>query len=111
MSEITRRTAVAAALAGGASTAFLGDDLNAQQKEEKLTKDQKIIMSAGMNKKEAECWKKTAEAAAAFFAHEELHPLDKAEVATAIHVIQNKLLGRPTYRKYRELHKQAEAKK
>ena len=26
--------------------------------------------------------------------------MDKQEIATAIHVIQNKLLSRPTYRKY-----------
>ena len=32
----------------------------------------------------------------------ELHPTDRPEVATAIHVLQNKLLARPTYRKYLE---------
>ena len=62
-------------------------------------------MQAGMTEDEADCWEKIAEAAGAFFALPELHPLDKAEVATAVHVIQNKLLGRPTYRKYLEIAK------
>ena len=34
----------------------------------------------------------------------------QAEVATAVHVIQNKLLGRPTYRKYLAAHKANEKK-
>ena len=59
-------------------------------------------MAAGMNEDEAECWKLTAEAAGKFFELEELHPLDRAEVATVIHVIQHKLLARPAYRKYLE---------
>jgi hypothetical protein len=37
--------------------------------------------------------------------------MDDHEVAHAIHVIQNKLLGRPTYRKYLETAKAAGAKK
>lgn len=63
-------------------------------------KDRMAVMSAGFTEAEADCWKQTAKAAAAFFALPELHPMDDHEVASAIHVIQNKLLGRPTYRKY-----------
>jgi hypothetical protein len=38
--------------------------------------------------------------------------MDTQEVATAIHVIQNKLLSRPAYRKYLQIAKsQAEQKK
>jgi len=33
------------------------------------------------------------------------HPMDDHEVAHAIHVIQHKLLARPTYRKYLEMAK------
>ena len=64
-------------------------------------------MEAGLTEAEAECWRKVAEATAAFFELPELHPLDRAEVATAIHVLQNKLLGRPVYRKYLELARKA----
>jgi hypothetical protein len=36
--------------------------------------------------------------------------MDKQEVATAIHVVQNKLLSRPTYRRYLESFKKANSK-
>ena len=68
-------------------------------------------MAAGPNENEAECWKLVAAAAGKFFQLEELHPLDNNEVAAAIHIIQNKLLSRPTYRKYlKEAKSQSEAK-
>ena len=41
-----------------------------------------------------------------FFNLPELHPMDRQEVASAIHILQNKLLSRPTYRKYIEAAKQ-----
>ena len=109
MSKVNRRTAMASAVVTGASVAGMTGLANAQ--EEKLTKDQEFVIAAGMTKEEAECWKKTAEAAAAFFKLPKLHPSDNQEVATAIHVIQNKLLGRPTYRKYMKLAKAAYEKK
>lgn len=103
MTDMTRRTAMAAAVVGGATVATASRTATAQEPE--LTPDQRYVIEAGMTEAEADAWKKTAEAAAAFFALPELHPLDNQEVATAIHVIQNKLLGRPTYRKYLELAK------
>ena len=102
MSQLDRRTAIAAALATGASTALVRAT---EQQQDELTQDQELVMEAGMTREEADCWKKIAEATAAFFALPELHPADKQEVATAVHVIQNKLLARPTYRKYLELAK------
>ena len=113
MSKINRRTAMVSAVATGASVATLNTSLvaqeNKQEKEQKkepeLTQDQKFVVAAGLTKEEADCWKKTAEAAGAFFNLPELHPMDKQEVAMAIHVLQNKLLGRPTYRKYVKLAK------
>ena len=63
-------------------------------------------MGAGMTEAEAECWSLAAKAAGAFFALPELHPMDKQEIAQAIHIVQNKLLSRPTYRKYLELAKE-----
>ena len=58
------------------------------------------VLSVGMTELEADCWELAANLAGKFFALPQLHPMDKQEVATAIHVIQNKLLSRPTYRRY-----------
>ncbi len=73
--------------------------------------DRQAVLAAGMTEAEADCWAATADAAGKFFALPELHPMDRQEVATAIHVLQNKLLGRPVYRVYREtakrLHEEA----
>ena len=109
MQPITRRTAIA-----GTVTALAATSAESQQKEnpsEPLSRDQQFVVEAGMTRAEAKCWKLTAEAAGAFFALPELHPMDKQEVASAIHILQNKLLGRPTYRKYLELAKAAAASK
>ena len=73
--------------------------------------DRKAIMAAGLNEQEADCWRAIAEAAGALFELEELHPMDKAEVANAVHIIQNKLLSRPTYRTYIATHKKMQASK
>ncbi|MEM7164277.1 MAG: hypothetical protein AAF581_02365 [Planctomycetota bacterium] len=62
------------------------------------------VMAAGMTAGEAYCWVAAADAAGKFFALPEVHPMDKQEVASAIHVLQNKLLSRPTYRRYLESH-------
>ncbi|QEH35434.1 hypothetical protein OJF2_39860 [Aquisphaera giovannonii] len=67
--------------------------------------DRKCVLGSGMTEAEADCWKLAAELAGKFFDLPELHPMDKQEIATAIHVIQHRLLSRPTYRKYIELHK------
>jgi hypothetical protein len=65
-------------------------------------KDRDFVIAAGMTEKEADCWELIAKAAGAFFELPEMHPMDKSEVASAIHIVQNKLLSRPTYRKYLE---------
>ncbi|MBX9584659.1 MAG: hypothetical protein K2X87_30520 [Gemmataceae bacterium] len=97
MDELTRREALAAAAALGAAPA---DDPPRPKQA-----DRDFVIAAGMTEAEADCWGLTARAAGAFFALPKLHPTDEAEVAQAIHVIQNKLLARPTYRKYLELAK------
>lgn len=109
MQPITRRTALAGAVTALAATSPSAEASQDEKKSEPLTRDQQMVMEAGMTQAEANCWKLTAEAAGAFFALPELHPMDKQEVATAIHVLQNKLLGRPAYRKYLELAKAAHA--
>lgn len=126
MSKINRRTAIASAFASGAalvaaeatSESLASENGTSRanglanesmvftsQEEESLTKDQSYVVAAGMTPEEAKCWSLVAEAAGAFFNLPEQHPLDKAEVVTAVHVIQNKLLSRPTYRKYIKLAK------
>lgn len=105
MPEINRRAAMTTAFVAGASIAVSGQEADAQ---DELTKDQEFVIAAGMTEAEADCWKKTAEAAGAFFNLPELHSMDSHEVASAIHIIQNKLLGRPTYRKYLENAKAAQ---
>lgn len=65
--------------------------------------EKELVMQVGMTEAEAECWLLAAELAGRFFELPELHPMDSQEVATAIHVIQNKLLSRPTYRDYLDL--------
>ncbi|HVJ80535.1 MAG TPA: hypothetical protein VNC50_05650 [Planctomycetia bacterium] len=70
--------------------------------------DRKRVIAAGMTEAEADCWAAIADAAGKFFALPELHPMDRGEVASAIHIVQNKLLSRPTYRKYLEIAKKGE---
>ena len=105
--EPNRRTAFKTAIAGGAFAAlphFASDPVLAQVQQDIKT-DKQCIMEAGLTEAEAECWEKLASAVGAFFQLPELHPGDAREVAVATHVIQNKLLGRPTYRKYLEIAK------
>ncbi|HVK12775.1 MAG TPA: hypothetical protein VM597_28750 [Gemmataceae bacterium] len=106
MDEVTRRAALAAMMATG--TVQAKDD---PPKEKELKTDRDFVMAAGLTEAEADCWAVVADAAGKFFALPKLHPMDDHEVAHAIHVIQNKLLGRPTYRKYLETAKAAGEKK
>lgn len=114
-----RRSAVKTAIFG--ATAALPCNLFGNEilmhVQDNIKTDKECIMEAGLTDEEAVCWEKTAAAAGAFFQLPELHPEDRKEIATAIHVIQNKLLGRPTYRKYLKIAKanhelkQAESKR
>ncbi|MCR9202024.1 MAG: hypothetical protein NXI04_25560 [Planctomycetaceae bacterium] len=104
MPRMTRRSAISAALL---NTAVHEATPAAEDDEPTLTKDQEFVIAAGMTKDEADCWKLIAEAAGAFFKLPELHAMDSQEVASAIHIVQNKLLARPTCRKYLELAKQS----
>jgi hypothetical protein len=83
--------------------------LTPKEEEQSAEADRKRVIACGMTEAEADCWEAIAKAAGKFFELPKLHPMDDHEVAHAIHVIQNKLLGRPTYRKYLEMAK-AEAK-
>jgi hypothetical protein len=106
---LSRRTAILAGIgtAGVLAATLPIETANAQQDgaTEETDKDQAAVREAGMTEDEAKCWKLIAEAAGVFFKLPELHPMDRSEVATAIHIVQNKLLARPTYRKYVEIRK------
>ncbi len=108
MSDLTRRTILQGAAAAMVTSA-LPDEANAQPATKPVDRD--FVIAAGMTDAEAACWEITAKAAGAFFALPELHPMDRQEVASAIHIIQNKLLSRPTYRKYLENAKAAQGGK
>ena len=67
---------------------------------DRQAQERERVQALGMTEAEAKAWVVTAEAAGAFFTLPELHPMDRQEVATALHVVQNKLLSRPAYRQY-----------
>lgn len=102
----TRREMLQGAAAFGLLAAFGGSEAQAADDDrgDADAGERGHVMAAGMTEAEAACWLAAADTAGKFFALPEMHPMDKQEVATAIHVIQNKLLGRPTYRKYLESH-------
>lgn len=104
MNELTRRMAMQQAAAGAFALNMNGND-DPPKKAGKTDRD--FVMEAGMTADEAECWELIAKAAGKFFELPQLHPMDKQEVASAIHIVQNKLLSRPTYRKYLETAKAA----
>jgi hypothetical protein len=109
MNDVTRRHVLqmTAGLGGIVLTSEAwADDQPFDAKGEKAR-----IMEAGLSADEADCWLAIADAAGKFFKLPKLHPMDAQEVATAIHVVQHKLLARPVYRKYLELAKAATKKK
>ena len=118
MDELTRRSALRQTAGAGLFVALTpaatagaepaADDTKARDKATELPEGERDrVMAVGMTEAEAECWEFAAKTAGKFFSLPELHPMDKQEIATAIHVIQNKLLSRPTYRRYVELAKAA----
>jgi hypothetical protein len=125
MPEPTRREALAATAGALAFTGLAHAEQDDKPKPEMLKEgkrkltpqeealneqaDRKRVIACGMTEAEADCWETVAKAAGKFFELPKIHPMDDHEVAHAIHVIQHKLLARPTYRKYLEMAK-AEAK-
>jgi len=98
MKDVTRREAIRGTASAGLLASVVPDDQAEAQDVPKSERER--VLAVGMTEGEAECWELAANLAGRFFALPELHPMDKQEVATAIHVIQNKLLSRPTYRHY-----------
>ncbi len=57
-------------------------------------------LTIGLTEQEAECWELAGTLAGQLYNLPALHETDWHDLVHAIHVIQNKLLARPTYRKY-----------
>ncbi len=109
MDDVTRRDALgAAAFAGAVALAGIGSASAADEPLKGKADDaaeKKRVMAAGLTEAEADCWIAASKAAGLFFELPKLHALDDQEVATAIHVLQHKILSRPVYRKYLEIAK------
>ena len=67
---------------------------------EEEERDRERVLGVGFTEDEATCWLLCNRAAAKYLALPVLHPSDRDEVTLAIHEIQNRLLSRPTYRRY-----------
>jgi hypothetical protein len=106
MQGITRRSVLQAGASAGLA-ALAGTAAAEDKSGKKPATDRERVMAAGLTAEEADCWEAVAEAAGKFFALPKLHPMDAQEVASAIHIIQNKLLSRPTYRRYLEISKES----
>jgi hypothetical protein len=108
--DLTRRQAVGVAgFAGAMALAGLTPGVMAADRKAKPEFDEqterKHVLACGFTEAEADCWIEVAKAAGKFFELPKLHPMDDQEVAQAIHIVQNKLLSRPVYRRYKGLHK------
>lgn len=116
MDEITRRNMLRTAAAAGVTTTVAApsvasaDELeqraagspgSCEWTEEEL-QDRQRVLNAGFTEDEADAWLLVARAGAKLFSLPELHPSDKPDIVQAIHVLQNKLMLRPAYKKYRD---------
>src|SRR5262249_61875639 len=93
----TARSSVLATLVSATGANAAAEDPTSVPKEERAR-----VISVGMTDGEADCWELAANLAGKFFALPPLHPMDKQEGATAIHLNQNQLPSRPTSRRYVE---------
>jgi len=111
---MTRRGVMNRAVEACAATLMVQQEPTAEGDQDKLEDassiDRQCVIGAGLTEAEADCWEAIAKAAGLYLALPDSHPMEKQEIASAIHVIQYRLLARATYRKYIELHKTAEKK-
>jgi|SRR5690606_1037978 len=112
--RVTRRRAIAIA-ASAASVGVLpasgarAQDAAGGADDDRWAAERARVMELGFTEDEALCWEYIGRAAGKFFELPVLHELDGHEIAEAVHVLQNKLLSRPTYRRYVELARQQNA--
>jgi hypothetical protein len=106
LDELTRREVVKSiAVAGAFSDLSVEPKLQAgvQRSDKERKPGRQRVIACGMTEAEADSWEALAEAAGNFFRLPRLHPTDADEVAQAVHIIEYKLLSRPTYCKHPEL--------
>jgi hypothetical protein len=60
-------------------------------------------LAVGLTEQEAERWELAGTLAGRLYNLLTLHETDWHDLVHAIHIVQNKLLARPAYRKYRQL--------
>jgi hypothetical protein len=106
---VLQRTAGLGLIAALALEGEAGAQDKGRDEERKL--DRACVLASGLTEAEADCWELAGELAGKLLALPELHPMDGQEIAQTIHVIQYRLLSRPTYRKYKEAHKKTPEKK
>ena len=96
----TRRTLLAALAGSPLMTQASGQEQESAQR--------RAVKAAGFTDEEADCWELCGQLAGAYFRLEQVfassaqHENDQHEISHAIHEIQNRLLARPTYRRYLE---------
>lgn len=111
MDDMTRRVALKLAATAGvvAAAEQLSSVAAAVDKDKDQSKpdapERERVMAAGMTEDEAHVWELTAELANKFAKLPKLHVMDEHEVVHAIHILQYRLLSRPTYRRYLEISK------
>jgi hypothetical protein len=66
-------------------------------------KDRKRVLSVGFTDDEADTWLSINRGAAKMLSLPELHPSDRKDIADAVHILQDRLMLRPAYKKYRQL--------
>lgn len=102
MDSLNRRDALPRAAGVGVLAALDPQAQAEPSKNEQRRVDRKSVLAAGLTEPEADCWELAAELAGKLFDLPQLHPMDKQEIVSAIHVIQHRLLSRPAYRKYKD---------
>lgn len=60
-------------------------------------------LAVGLTGQEAECWELAGTLAGRLYNLPTLHETDWHDLVHAIHIVQNRLLARPAYRKYLQL--------
>jgi len=100
MNEMTRRGALHTLAGAGLLSAIAhGADIE-EVPSQGIKTERDCVLASGMTADEAVCWDLAADLAGKFLALPELHPMDKEEITLAVHVIQYRLLSRPTYPRY-----------
>lgn len=112
--EITRRGILHGATSAGLLTLLAPGEAPAAGKDsapDSTKVDRQSVIAAGLTEAEADCWELSGKLAGKLFELPQLHPMDRQEIAEAIHIVQYRLLSRPTYRKYKDALKELSEKK